>query len=403
MKALVFKNVGNIAFQEVADPSLQEPSDVIVSLTASSICGTDLHAVRGTMSGMKSGTILGHEGIGIIKQKGEHVKTFAVGDRVIIPSTIGCGFCHYCTIELYSQCDNANPNGPTEGTAFYGGPQSTGPFHGLQAEQARVPYADANLIKIPENLSDKQVLLLSDILPTAYQAVEYIEPSKDDSVAVFGCGPVGQLVIACLKEQGIQQIFAIDRVKSRLQMAQAQGAKTINFDEIEPVAELRKLTKNRGPKKIIDAVGIDAEASRCCHLPFFKRLFKKTHFKEEIKEVAPHANPQGNLWQPGGAPSQVFQWGVQSIAKGGIFSIIGVYTELMRFFPIGEVMEKNLTIRAGNCNHRKYIPLLLPKVQDGTFDLASFITHEVPFKNVVEAYEHFDKKEDNWIKVLLRM
>lgn len=398
MKAIVFKGVGTIDLMDVQEPILVDETDAIVKLTTTTICGTDLHMVRGSITGMQSGTILGHEGVGIVEKIGNSVAHFVIGDRVIIPSTIGCGHCFYCSKKLYSQCDNANPNGPDAGTAFYGGPKSSGPFQGLQAEKARVPYADISLVKIPAAVTDDQVILLSDILPTAYQAVEYIEPHPHDSVAVFGCGPVGQLVIACLKKSGVKTIYAIDFIQSRLARAEDQGAVPINFDREDPVLALKKLTSGRGPNKVIDAVGIDAEQSHCCGLSAHEE-----RYKNELKEIAPVINAQNGNWQPGEAPSRVLEWAVASVAKAGIVSIIGVYPGTMRFFPIGYAMGKNLTIRAGNCNHRAYFPMLLKWIEEGSFDAAQFLTQRLLFSDALKAYEHFDKRDENWIKVMLSL
>jgi threonine dehydrogenase-like Zn-dependent dehydrogenase len=401
MKAVVFKGVGEIALEEVPDPSIQDPKDVVVRITRSAICGTDLHLVRGTLADVQVGTVLGHEAIGIIEEIGKDVKTLKVGDRVIIPSTIGCGTCHYCSRGIYSQCDNANPNGPDAGTAFYGGPKTTGPFNGLQAERARLAFADACLLKVPDNLTDDQVILLSDILPTACMAVDLADVTTHDTVAVFGCGPVGQLVIACLKQLKVKHIFAIDCVPSRLSMAQKQGAHVINFNDTGVVSELKKLTNQRGPTKIIDAVGVDAEQPQCCGLQYFKGLVKRRHLSKEVKEVAPKTNPHDGNWYPGNGPSQVSQWAIEAIAKAGTYSIIGVYPPLMEHFPIGAAMNKNLTLKMGNCNHRQYLPTLIDWVKTGAFDLLPFITQKVPFEEVITAYKYFDKREDNWIKVIL--
>ncbi len=204
MKALVFKGIGSIALEEVKDPRIKEPTDAIIAITKSAICGTDLHMIRGTIPGMKKNTILGHEGVGVVEKIGKSVNNFRVGDRVIVPSTIACGECEYCLQGIYSQCDRANPNGPYAGAAFYGGPKESGPFNGMQAEKVRVPFADTSLIAIPDDVSDDQVILLSDILPTSYMAVEMADAKPTDTVAVFGCGPVGQLAIFCLKQLGVQ-------------------------------------------------------------------------------------------------------------------------------------------------------------------------------------------------------
>ncbi|UNE35806.1 glutathione-dependent formaldehyde dehydrogenase [Vermiphilus pyriformis] len=398
MKALVFKAIGDIALQDVADPAIQEAQDVIVRLTRSAICGTDLHFIRGTVPGVAKNTILGHEGVGIVEEVGKEVKTVKPGDRVIIPSTIGCGHCSYCKQEIYAQCDNANPHGPQAGTAFFGGPQSTGPFNGMQAEKVRVPYADAMLLKIPKNVTDDQAILLSDILPTAYMAVEMANVHTNDTIAVFGCGPVGQLVIACLKKIGVKKIFAVDHIPSRLQMAQDQGSYVINFDEVDPVKKLQELTNGQGPDRIIDAVGVDAQKSNR-----LADIFNTKEFKEELDKIIPHPRPDNGNWVPGNGPSQALQWAVKAIAKAGTISIIGVYPQELTSFAIGTAMNKNVTIRMGNCNHRKYLPMLLDWIEKGEFNIEHFITQKVPFKEIIAAYKHFDAREDNWIKVVLLM
>src|SRR5690242_291460 len=196
MQAVVFHDVGDIRLENVPDPQIQESTDAIVKITASAICGTDLHFIRGTVPGMEAGTIIGHEAVGTVEEVGRGVRNLVPGDRVVIPSTIGCGYCSYCRAGYYSQCDNANPHGKRAGTAFYGGPKTTGPFNGLQAEKARIPFASVNLVKLPASVTDNQAILLSDIFPTGYFGTELAEIDPGDVVAIFGCGPVGQFAIA---------------------------------------------------------------------------------------------------------------------------------------------------------------------------------------------------------------
>ena len=400
MKAVVFHGVGDIRLEEVDDPKIQEPNDAIVRLTASAICGTDLHFVRGTVSDMVEGTILGHEGVGIVEEVGKDVRNLKVGDRVVIPSTIACGFCVYCRAGYYAQCDTANPNGPQAGTAFFGGPKSSGPFHGLQAELARVPFANIGLVKLPEDVTDEQAILLSDIFPTAYFGAELAEIEDGDTVAVFGCGPVGQFAIKSAMLMNAARVIAIDTVPARLEMARDQGAEAVDFNAEDPVETIRRLTGGIGVDRVIDAVGVDAVHPHSG--PAAKKSAKKEkEFAKEVEKVAPEQNPDGDLWRPGDAPSQVLSWAVESVCKAGTISIIGVYPPQAQSFPIGQAMNKNLTVNMGNCNHRRYIPMLLDMVESGAVDPEKILTTERPLASAIDAYETFDKREEGWVKVML--
>jgi len=321
MKAVVFHGLGDIRLDDVKEPKVKEANDAIVALTASAICGTDLHMVRGTLSGMQKGTILGHEGVGVVEEIGKGVRNLSAGDRVVIPSTIGCGNCSYCRAGYYAQCDNANPNGPDAGTAFFGGPKSSGPFDGLQAEKARIPFANVGLVKLSDEVDDDQAILLSDIVPTAYMAAENAQIKSGNTVAVFGLGPVGQFCVACAKLFDVGRILAIDTIPSRLEMARAQGAEVIDFNAQDPIKGIKELTSGIGVDRVIDAVGVDA--NRPHSGPASKPAAKK-HAKERGK-IAPEANPRGGNWEPGDAPSIVLSWSVEAVAKAGTVSIIGVY------------------------------------------------------------------------------
>ncbi len=360
MRAVVFHGVGDIRLDDVSEPKIREDNDAIVRLTASAICGTDLHFTRGTMGPMKPGTILGHEGIGVVEDIGKGVRNLRAGDRVVIPSTIACGTCSYCRAGWYSKCDKANPKGP-ETTAFYGGPEMTGPFDGLQAEFARVPFANVGLVKLPESVSDEDAILLSDIWPTAYFGIDILDVEPGKTVAIFGCGPVGQLAIAAALKVGAGRVFAIDSVESRLEMARAQGAEVIDFEAEDPVETLKELTMGIGPDRVLDAVGVDAK-------------------------------PES---------SQALSWAVETIAKGGIISIIGVYPPTEMKFPIGKAMGKNLTIRSGDCPHRRYLPDAVRKVAAGELVPSRILTQRTPISDALSAYESFDRHEEGWIKVEL--
>jgi threonine dehydrogenase-like Zn-dependent dehydrogenase len=395
MKAVVFHDVGDIRLDEVADPSILEATDAIVRITSSAICGTDLHFIRGTVPGMKPGTVLGHEGVGVIESLGDDVRNFQVGDRVLIPSTIACGYCSYCRSGYYAQCDEINPNGKQAGTAFYGGPEGTGPFDGLQAEKARIPYAAVNLFKLPDSVSDDQAILLSDIFPTGYFGAELADIKKGHSVAVFGCGPVGQFVIASAKLMGAGRVFAIDNLDDRLQTAKWQNAEVINFDKEDPVEKIRALTGGVGVDCAIDAVGVDAECPHSHHGS------AQPDFEEERSQVAPKQNPEGELWKVGSAPSQSLRWAVEALAKAGTLSIIGVYPPNDTTFPIGLAMNRNLTVRMGNCNHRKYIPRLIELVRTGAIDPTEFIAQQEEMGSILDAYQLFDQRQPGWLKVAI--
>ncbi|HEX4664444.1 MAG TPA: zinc-binding dehydrogenase, partial [Terriglobales bacterium] len=310
------------------------------------------------------------------------------------------GNCSYCRSGYYAQCDKANPNGPDAGTAFFGGPASSGPFDGLQAEYARIPFANIGLVKIPDGISDDQVILLSDIVPTAWMAAELAEIRPGNTVAVFGCGPVGQFVISSAKLMNAGRIFAIDTIKSRLQMAQEQGAEIIDFNAEDPVEALKGFTGGIGVDRVIDAVGVDANHPH--HGAGAKKAWLKApKNRMEQKTVAPKTNTANGNWHPGDAPSQVLTWAAEAIAKAGTLSIIGVYPETAQSFPIGAAMNKNLTLKMGNCNHRKYIPMLIEKVQSGVLDPEKVLTQVEPMTSVLDAYKAFDTRQPGWVKVKL--
>lgn len=392
MKAIVFHGVGDIRLDEVPDPEIEQPTDAIVRLTTSAICGTDLHFVRGTMPGVEPGTILGHEGVGVVEEVGADVRNFRPGDRVVVCSTIACGFCSYCRSGWYSQCDTANPNGP--GTAFFGGPISAGGFDGLQAELARIPYAATTLVKLPDDVDDDIAITLSDIFPTGYFGADIAQIHPGRSVAVFGCGPVGQFAIASSFLMGAGRVFAIDSEESRLEAAADQGAEVIDFSADDPVETLRALTGGIGPDRIIDAVGVEAEQAADGQ--------DRERYDRELEEIAP-TRAQGSHWQPGNAPTRAIEWAVEAVAKAGAISVIGVYPPSVRWFPFGEAMMKNLRIHMGNCPHRRYVPMLIEMVRSGTLDPTAILSEIEPLSSAIDAYEAFDERRPGWLKVELQV
>ncbi|HLX63439.1 MAG TPA: zinc-dependent alcohol dehydrogenase [Planctomycetota bacterium] len=399
MKAIVFHGVGDIRLDDVPEPKLKSSTDAILRITSSAICGTDLHMIRGTLGGMKAGTILGHEAVGVIEEAGKDVKNLRPGQRVVIPSTIACGNCVYCRAGYFAQCDEANPNGPQAGTAFFGGPKSSGPFDGLQAEFARIPFAHVGPMALPDEIFDDQAICLSDIFPTGYFGAKLAKIRDGNTVAVFGCGPVGQFAIISAKLMGASRVFAVDCIPSRLAMARNQQAEVIDFNKEDPAEVIQDLTEGIGVDRAIDAVGVDAMMAKSG--PAAPSSEEKEEFAEEQRKIVAKSNPHGNVWIPGDAPSQALRWAVEALAKAGTLAIIGVYAEKSNF-PIGMAMEKNLSVQMGNCNHRKYLPALIELVRKGTVDPLKVLTHHEPLMGALEAYAAFDTRQPGWIKVELK-
>lgn len=398
MKAVTFHGVGDIRLEEVREPGLEDPTDALVRITSSAICGTDLHMLRGTLNSMKPGTILGHEGVGVVEEVGKGVRNFSPGDRVVIASTIACGSCVYCRAGYFSQCDNANPMGKGAGTAFFGGPASSGSFDGLQAELARVPFANVGLVRVPPEVSDDQAIFLSDVFPTGYFGAELAEIKPGDTVAVFGCGPVGQFAVRSAFLLGAARVIAVDAVASRLEMAKAQGAETIDFNAEDPVEAIRSLTGGIGVDRAIDAVGVDAYRPQ--KGPAARKMRgEEGHFKLEVDEIV--GRGRAERVHPGNAPSQVLLWACDALAKAGTLAIIGVYPGKEIFFPIGNAMDKNLTIQMGNCPHRRYIPKLMDLVRTGVVDPKAVLTQHEPISSALKAYEAFEERQPGWLKVKL--
>jgi threonine dehydrogenase-like Zn-dependent dehydrogenase len=404
MKAVVYHDVGDIRLEDVSEPKIQDPNDALVRITGSGICGTDLHMVRGTMPGMEEGTILGHEAVGIIEETGSNVRNFRQGDRVVVSSSIACGYCSYCRAGYFSQCDNANPNGRHAGTSFFGGPKTAGSFDGLQAEVARIPFANVGLVRIPDSITDEQALLLSDVFPTGYFGAEMAHIHPGHTVSIFGCGPVGQFAIISAFLMGAGRVLAVDCIDSRLDRARDNGAEVINFERENAVDTIMDLTGGIGTDRAIDAVGVDAMHP---HSTPATRLSEQQQqqFQEEVQEIVPErfsGQKESKRWHPGDAPSQALQWAVQSIAKAGTISIVGVYPQNMRFFPIGQAMNENLTIRMGNCPHRRYIPELMEIVSAGAIQPERVLTQEQAITSVIDAYRLFDQHKAGWMKIELR-
>ncbi|MCA1555994.1 MAG: glutathione-dependent formaldehyde dehydrogenase [Acidobacteria bacterium] len=390
MRALCWYGTGDVRVETVPDPKIINPSDAIVKITSTAICGSDLHLFDGFMPTMEKGDILGHEPMGEVVEIGKEVKNLKVGDRVVVPFTISCGECFFCKKEMFSLCDNSNPNAEMARLAMgqspaglFGFSHMLGGYAGGQAEFLRVPFADVGPLKIEnDSLSDEQVLFLSDIFPTGYMAAENCGIEEGDTVAVWGCGPVGQFTIQSAWMLGAGRVIAIDRVPERLAMAEKHGkAETINFDNDKVYDRLMEMTGGRGPDRCVDAVGAEAHASGSV---------------DAVLDAAKAAVMLGT------DRPHVIREAIMCCRKGGTVSIPGAYVGVMDKLPIGSMMNKGLTIKTGQTHVQHYNKQLLKKIEAGDIDPSFVITHEVKLDDAPQAYKTFRDKEDGCIKVVLK-
>jgi threonine dehydrogenase-like Zn-dependent dehydrogenase len=391
MRALCWQGPNNVGVENVPDPKILNPRDAIVKITTTCICGSDLHLYDGYIPFMKPGDILGHEFMGEVMEVGPEVKNLRVGDRVVVPFTISCGSCFFCKRDLWSLCDNTNTNaglaekvfGHTT-AALFGYSHLTGGYAGGQAEYARVPFADVGPMKIPDGMPDEQVVFLTDIFPTGYMAAEYCDIKPGDTVAVWGCGPVGQFAIRSCFMLGAGRVIAIDRFPERLRMAGEGGAEVLNYEEVGGILNitdtLREMTGGRGPDACIEAVGMEA------HGVGMEGLY------DRVKQATRQETDRGIA----------LRQAIQACRKGGTVSVPGVYGGIMDKFPTGALMNKGLTLRTGQTHMMKYMRPLLERVQNGDIDPSFVITHRLPLDQAPHGYEIFKKKQDECIKVVLK-
>lgn len=388
MKALVWHDKDDVRIDNVADPKIVDPTDVIVRITATAICGSDLHLLDGYQPTMKEGDVLGHEPMGIVEEVGSAVKNLKRGDRVVVPFIIACGACFFCTKGLFAACERSNPNGDMMAEAVghrtagaFGFSHLLGGFAGGQAEYMRVPYGDVGPQKIESDLSDEKVLFLSDIFPTGYMAAENAGIEPGDTVAVWGCGPVAQMAIQSAWMLGAGRVIAIDRVAERLAMAATAGrAETINFDRENVKERLDEMTSGRGPDRCIDAVGCEA------------------HSHGSMDAVIDKAKKVLKL---GTDRAHVLRETIMCCRTNGTVSVPGVYIGMIDNFPFGAAMNKGLTIRSGQTHVQRYTRPLLDKIEAGEIDPSFIITHRAPLSDAPELYKTFRDKKDGCIKVVL--
>jgi threonine dehydrogenase-like Zn-dependent dehydrogenase len=388
MRALCWHGKLDVRCDTVPDPTIEEPRDAIVKVTSCAICGSDLHLYGGFVPGMKSGDILGHEFMGEVVEIGRENRKLKVGDRVVVPFTIVCGECEQCRRGNFSVCERTNRNSKLADTAFghstaglFGYSHLTGGYPGGQAEYVRVPYADVGPVKVPDGLTDEQVLFLGDIFPTGWQAAVACDIEPTDTVAIWGAGPVGQFCVRSAVLLGARQVIIIDRVPERLAMAEAGGAIPINFEEESVLERLGDLTKGKGPEKCIDAVGLEAHATRS-----LDSIYDRVKQAVMLESDRPHVL------------REIFY----VCRPAGTVSIPGVYGGLVDKLPFGAVMNKGLTIRTGQTHVNRWTDDLLRRIEAGQIDPSFVITHTVRLDEGPSYYRTFREKQDGCIKVVLK-
>lgn len=388
MRANVWHGKKDVRIDNVPDPQILNPRDAIVRITSTAICGSDLHLYNGFVPTMEKGDIIGHEFMGEIVDIGSEVKTLKIGDRVVVPFPIACGKCFFCQEQLYSVCENSNPNAALaekmwghSPAGIFGYSHLTGGYAGGQAEYARVPFADVGPIKIPDGMSDEQVLFLSDILPTGYMAAEACEIKPGAVVAVWGCGPVGQFAIQSAYLLGAERVIGIDRFPERLRMAREKSkAETLDYEEVDVAAALKDMTGGRGPDACIDAVGMEA------HGMGFMGAYDRVKQAMSMETDRPVALRQA----------------LMACRNGGVVSIPGVYGGFLDKVPFGSVMNRSLTIKTGQTHVQRYMKPLLARIQNGEIDPTFVITHRMTLDDAPYGFDMFCNKQDECIKVVLK-
>lgn len=387
MRANCWHGKKRVQVDEVPDPKILNPRDAVVRITSTAICGSDLHLYNGFIPTMKSGDILGHEFMGEVVDKGSGVNNLNVGDRVVVPFPIACGHCSQCERELYSLCENSNPNAWMAEKMYgyspcgiFGYSHMLGGYAGGQAEYARVPFADVGPLKVPDGLTDDQVLFLSDIFPTGYMAAEVCNIQPGDVIAVWGCGPVGQFAIKSAYLLGAERVIAIDRFEYRLRMARERaGAETLNYEEVNVLEALKEMTGGRGPDSCIDAVGMEGHGPGLAYA--YDRV-KQAMMMETDRPIA-------------------LREAIFACRSGGTVSVAGVYGGLIDKFPIGTIVNRSLTIKSGQTHVHRYMRPLLERIEKGEIDPSFVITHRMRLQDAAEGFSIFNDKQDECMKVVM--
>ncbi|MDQ3651217.1 MAG: glutathione-dependent formaldehyde dehydrogenase [Acidobacteriota bacterium] len=388
MKALCWQGKNSVSVESVPDPKILNPRDAIIKITSTAICGSDLHLYDGYIPTMQKGDILGHENMGEVVEVGSEVKNLKKGDRIVTPFTISCGNCFFCKKELFSLCDNSNPNAwmaeklyGYSPSGLFGYSHMLGGYAGGQAQYLRIPFADVGHVKIPEGMPDDKVLFLSDIFPTAWMAAENCQIEPGDTVAIWGAGPVGLLAIKSAYLQGAERVISIESVEDRMNLAREAGAEVIDFNDEKGVIELLKeMTGGRGPDSCMDAVGMEAHGTSMGAI------------YDRIKTAAFLATDRPN----------VLRQAVTVCRKGGTVSVPGVYGGMIDKFPMGAFVNKGLTMKSGQTHVHRYLKPLLQLIQDAKIDPSFIITHRLTLDEAPGGYETFKHRIDNCIKIVIK-
>ena len=387
MRAVCWHGVGEVRVERVPDPALLNPRDAIVRVTSTAICGSDLHLYDGYIPTMFRGDILGHEFMGEVVEVGPGVTNLAIGDRVVVPFPIACGGCFFCERQMFSLCENSNPNAPLaekmwghSPAGIFGYSHMLGGYAGGQAEYVRVPFADVGPLRVPATLADEQVLFLSDVLPTGYMAAENCGINPGDTIAVWGCGPVGLFAIASAMLLGAGRVIAIDRFPERLRKAESIGAEALDYESADVEEALKEMTGGRGPDACIDAVGMEA------HVHGFVGAYDRAKQAMRLSTERPG----------------VLRQAIQACRKGGTVSVPGVYGGFIDKLPFGAVVNKAITIKSGQTHVQRYMRPLLERIERGDFDPSFIVSHRLSLDDAPEGYEMFRNKEEQCVKVVLK-
>ncbi len=388
MKAVCWNGIHNVQVETVPDPQILNPRDTIVKVTATTICGSDLHLYDGYIPTMEKGDTIGHEFMGEVVEVGKEITNLRKGDRVVVPSVIACGRCYFCRHNLWSLCDNSNPNASIAEAGYgfspagiFGYSHLYGGYAGSQAEYARVPFSDIGPVKLPDNVSDEQALFISDAFPTGYMGADICDIHPGDTVAVWGCGTVGLFAMRSAYMLGAERVIAIDRFPERLRMAREFGqAEVLNYVGTDVVEELKQMTGGMGPDACIDAVGMEAHGASV--LGLYDKVEQALHLETDRIHVVRQA--------------------IQACRKGGTVSLMGVYGGYVNKFPLGVAFTKGLTLRMGQMHAQRYVAMLVERVAHGEIDPSAVITHRMSLDQAHEAYEIFKHKEDACVRVVFK-